>query len=121
MAKKKVESLSPEAEAYAPTFEEAAGRLEEIVRQLEDGELSLGDSLAAYEEGVKHLKTCFDALSDAERKIELLAGFDSAGNPITQPFDDAATAGPSQVARRSRAETPDCAASDEVDERRELF
>jgi exodeoxyribonuclease VII small subunit len=85
-----------------PPFEESLGRLQQIVEQLEDGQLPLAESLSAYEEGVKHLKACFDALSDAERKIEILAGFDAEGNPVTRPFDDSATAGEASVARRSR-------------------
>lgn len=108
-----------------PTFEESVARLEEIVEQLEDGRFTLGESLAAYQEGVKHLQLCYEALSEAERKIELLAGFDAAGNPITQRFDDAATAGEANVARRTRgaAKVPptDTPPGGEVDDRRELF
>jgi len=120
------ELLSPEVGAYAPTFEESLSRLQEIVEQLEDGQLSLAQSLAAYEEGVKHLKVCYEALSETERKIEILAGFDAAGNPITRPFDDTATADQQAPARRVRPRaTPGANASappeDAVDERRELF
>lgn len=71
------------------TFEQALEQLELIVRKLEEGQLGLSDSLAAYESGIAHLKQCYGALEAAERKIELLAGIDAAGNPITKPFDDA--------------------------------
>jgi exodeoxyribonuclease VII small subunit len=125
MAKKKPgESNSVESNGSQPTFEESVARLEEIVEQLEDGQLTLGESLSAYEEGVKHLKTCYEALTDAERKIEVLAGFDASGNPVMQPFDDAATAGEASVGRRSRsakAPASESPSRGEVDDRRELF
>ena len=72
-----------------PSFEQSLTTLESIVDQLEDGDLGLTDALSRYEEGVKLLKQCYEALQKAERKIELLAGVDAEGNAITQPFDDA--------------------------------
>lgn len=77
------------ADCNEPTFEQALTQLEQIVRKLEEGQLGLSDALGQYEAGVGHLKRCYDALEKAERKIELLAGVDAAGNPITRPFDDA--------------------------------
>jgi len=70
------------------TFEQALAQLEQTVRKLEEGQPGLSDALSLYEQGVRHLKQCHDALAKAERKIELLAGIDAAGNPITRPFDD---------------------------------
>ena len=64
------------------------GALEQVVRQLEEGRLGLSESLECYEHGVKHLKQCYRALETAERKIELLAGVDAEGNPISEPFDE---------------------------------
>ncbi len=72
-----------------PTFEESLERLEQIVRQLEQGRLGLSESLECYGEGIKYLKQCFQTLESAERKIELLAGVDAEGNPVTEAFDDA--------------------------------
>lgn len=72
------------------TFEEALARLEEIVRQLEEGQLGLSESLACYEEGVQHLKHCHRALELSEQKILLLTGVDVEGQPIVQPFDEQA-------------------------------
>ena len=77
-----------------PTFEQALASLEEIVHDLEAGRLGLADSLARYEEAVKLLKQCYAQLEQAERRVELLTGFDAAGNPITKPFDDTATLAP---------------------------
>lgn len=51
------------------TFEEAAARLEEIVGQMESGELSLEDSLKLFEEGSSLSTLCYKKLADAEQKI----------------------------------------------------
>lgn len=72
-------------------FETALASLEQIVHDLEEGKLGLTESLARYEDGVKLLKQCYTMLEQAERRIELLAGVDAAGNPVTQPFDHEAT------------------------------
>jgi exodeoxyribonuclease VII small subunit len=84
------------------SFEQALARLEQIARDLEDGNLGLEESLTCYEEGVKRLKTCHRMLAQAERKIELLSGVDAQGNPITQPFDDEATTLEEKAEGRSR-------------------
>lgn len=54
------------------TFEESLGDLEKIVKQLEDGDLPLDQSLKLFEEGVKLSRLCRERLSRAERRIELL-------------------------------------------------
>lgn len=84
------------------SFEESLGRLEEIVRQLEDGSLGLSDSLARYEEGMKCLKRCHEALERAERKIELLTRVDAEGNETTQTFDEEQMTLDEKAAARSR-------------------
>ena len=89
----KTESLS---------FEEALERLEEIVGQLEDGQLGLSQSLARYEEGVKYLQQCYRQLERAERKIELLAGVDEEGNVRSEPFGEADMSLEQKQASRSR-------------------
>lgn len=53
-------------------FEEALEELEKVVERLESGELSLEDSLAAFEEGVKLVRLCNQKLTEVEKKIELL-------------------------------------------------
>lgn len=53
-------------------FETSLKRLEEIVRSLESGNLSLDDSIKAFEEGVKHAAFCGKKLDDAERRVEKL-------------------------------------------------
>jgi exodeoxyribonuclease VII small subunit len=88
MSKKIKQTFEPSSPC---TFEQSLARLEEIVHQLEEGNLGLEDSLARYEEGMKLLRQAYELLQKAERKIELLSGVDAGGNPITQPFDDTAT------------------------------
>ena len=53
-------------------FEEAIRELEEIVLQLEKGELNLDDSMKKFEEGVSLSKRCSKYLEEAERKISIL-------------------------------------------------
>jgi exodeoxyribonuclease VII small subunit len=53
-------------------FEESMKRLEEIVRELEGKDLSLEESIAKFEEGVKLGKTCRELLEKAETRIKLL-------------------------------------------------
>lgn len=53
-------------------FETALKRLEEVVRRLEDGDLTLDDSLKAFEEGVKNAAFCARKLDEAEKRVELL-------------------------------------------------
>ena len=84
----KTETTSAAGGEQPPTFEQSLEQLEQIVRQLEEGELGLSESLERYEAGVRHLRQCHQALEVAERKIELLVGVDAAGNPVTEPFDE---------------------------------
>jgi exodeoxyribonuclease VII small subunit len=53
-------------------FESAIGELEKIVKQLEEGDLSLDTSLALFERGVELSRYCHDHLGAAQRRIELL-------------------------------------------------
>lgn len=56
----------------AKTFEESLNDLEEIVKQLEDGDMPLEASLKIFEEGVKLSRECRERLTNAERRIEVL-------------------------------------------------
>jgi exodeoxyribonuclease VII small subunit len=66
-------------------FEESLGRLEEIVKNLEGGEISLEESLPLFEEGIKLLNELKDYLSSAETKIEKLIK-DSEGKFKTSEY-----------------------------------
>ena len=53
-------------------FEEAMKKLEEIVTELEKGDLSLDESVSKFEEGIKISKDCNKILESAEKKISIL-------------------------------------------------
>ena len=53
-------------------FEAAVVELESIVKKLEDGELTLEQSLGLYERGVQLSRFCHARLEEAERRIEIL-------------------------------------------------
>lgn len=59
-------------ESTQQNFEGALEQLEEVVEQLESGDLPLDDSLAAFEKGVGLVKFCNQKLSEVEKKVELL-------------------------------------------------
>ncbi|MDO5044605.1 MAG: exodeoxyribonuclease VII small subunit [Coriobacteriia bacterium] len=56
------------------SFKEASQELEGIIRELETNQLELEDSLRAYEQGIKLVKTLKSRLSDAEQKVQTLLG-----------------------------------------------
>ena len=96
MAKKKSQSGNDDS----ASFETALQRLQEIVTQLENGNLTLTESLEKYELGIKNLNHCYQALEQAQKKIEILVDLDADGNLITKPFDDRATSAPSRKTSR---------------------
>jgi exodeoxyribonuclease VII small subunit len=53
-------------------FEHSLDELEQLVQRLEQGELSLDDSLKAFERGISLYRTCQSALEQAELKVDLL-------------------------------------------------
>jgi len=68
-----------------PTFEEAMGRLEDIVRELEEEELPLEKSLEIFEEGVKLSRLLNGKLNEAEQKVEILLRGEGGGKE-PRPF-----------------------------------
>lgn len=69
------------------TFEESLKRLEEIVRQMEQGNVTLQESLNLFEEGSKLARQCGSLLDEAELKVvRLMKGPD--GNPVEMEFQD---------------------------------
>ncbi len=73
--------------ARKKTFEVALKELEEIVRQMESGDLPLEDALKKYELGIKHSQYCFDLLDNIEKKISILTKT-SDGNVTQEPFEN---------------------------------
>lgn len=53
-------------------FEETIKELELITNELEKGDLSLDESVAKFEQGMKCSKTCSEILENAEKKISIL-------------------------------------------------
>ena len=75
--------------AKKQTFEDAMEKLENIVQELESGDLSLEKALQRFEEGIKLSKFCSDKLDQTEKKITLLT--QNAGGAIKEsPFSDEA-------------------------------
>lgn len=109
VAKKKTvqtKSGQNQAEVNETTFEESLASLEGIVAKLESGELGLGESLDAYEQGIGQLKKCHQLLAAAERRVEILSGLDADGNPILESFREPRV-------DRENSEKPDDQASSE--------
>jgi len=69
------------------TFETSLEALEQIVRQLEDGDLSLEKSLELFEQGIRLSRECQERLSQAERRIEILLR-DNQGKPVAAAFKE---------------------------------
>ncbi len=68
------------------SFENALEKLENITKELEEGDLSLEDSLKHFDEGVKLADYCNSKLSNAQRKVEILLKKDNSLEPVA--FDN---------------------------------
>ncbi|MFC1837098.1 exodeoxyribonuclease VII small subunit [Thermodesulfobacteriota bacterium] len=68
------------------SFEDALEKLEDITRELEEGDLSLEDSLKYFDEGVKLAEYCNSKLNDAQKKVEILLKKDDSLEPAA--FDN---------------------------------
>ncbi len=66
-------------------FEKSLAELESLVEQMEQGELSLEDSLKCFERGVRLAQTCQQALQAAEQKVEKL--MEKNGQMTIVPMD----------------------------------
>ncbi len=77
MTKKKSQSFG---------FEQALAQLEELVTSMEEGDLSLEESLQAFEKGVKLTRECQTALKAAEQKVQVL--LDEDGNTAELDSDE---------------------------------
>ena len=70
------------------TFEESAGRIEEIVRLLERGDAPLDKSLALFEEGAKLIKNCGKMLDEAEQTVMRLQKVENSEQIMETLFDN---------------------------------
>lgn len=85
MAARKTAGAKGATEPETPGFEQALERLETIVDELEGGELTLEESLARYEEGMKLSRRLTQQLDEAEKRIERLV--DAPDGAATQPME----------------------------------
>ena len=69
----------------AVDFEKSLADLQTLVERLESGELSLEDSLTAFEQGTRLTRDCQASLSQAEQKVQILLERD--GELDEAPFD----------------------------------
>lgn len=83
MVKKTASTLEP-APSVVAGFERSLDELEQLVQRMEKGEMSLDESLQAYERGVALYRQCQGALDQAELRVKLLG---DPGNPDrAEPF-----------------------------------
>lgn len=67
-------------------FEEMLRKLEKLVEELEDEEVSLDDSLKKYEEGIRLLKLCRNKLDSMKKRVEILLKKED-GRIEAKPFE----------------------------------
>lgn len=68
-----------------PNFDRTLAELEQVVARLEEGELTLEESLRQFEQGVHLTRLCQEALSQAEQKVQILLA-DEQQSESLQPF-----------------------------------
>lgn len=84
-------------------FEDALDKLEKIVSRLEEGDISLEESLKLFEEGIKLSRFCGQKLEEAEKRVEILLK-DREGNRKTEPFEPLINS--SQISQGSSKQDP---------------
>lgn len=85
--------MSKKSRSETPDFEKSLAELERIVERMEQGELSLDESLKQFERGIALTRSCQTALQQAEHKVEILlrnSGADTDIQPFENGEDDAA-------------------------------
>ena len=73
-------------------FEDSLNKLEKIVSQLEEGDISLEESLKLFEEGIRLSRFCNQKLDEAEKRVEILMK-GKEGTLKPQPFDPSTSSG----------------------------
>ena len=87
MKQKASRAVPEDPTAESPSFEEMMGRLEKLVAQLEQGNLSLEQSIRAFEEGIGLVKKCTAVLGQAEKRIQRLAEEGTGSMETEEPMD----------------------------------
>jgi exodeoxyribonuclease VII small subunit len=78
--------MTSEVDTPPQSFEDALAELENLVDTLEQGQLTLEESLAAFERGIKLTRTCQKALDEAEQKVRILTDESEDAEPV--PFEN---------------------------------
>lgn len=66
-------------------FEDSMQELEKLVEQMEQGDISLEESLKAFERGIKLTRACQQSLQEAEQKVQIL--IEKNGQQNLEPFE----------------------------------
>jgi len=77
--------MTTDADKSPPSFEETLAELESLVDTLEKGELTLEESLNAFERGIGLTRTCQKALDEAEQKVRILT--EKSADAELEPFE----------------------------------
>jgi exodeoxyribonuclease VII small subunit len=77
--------MTKKEQVSAFNFEASLAELEALVQQMEQGDLTLENSLAAFERGISLTRGCQAALAQAEQKVNVLMQ-DAQGKVVEQPF-----------------------------------
>jgi len=75
----------PRKKSSTPSFEASLNELESLVEAMEQGDLSLEESLKSFERGIALTQACQLALKNAEQKVEILTA--NTPNADLEPFD----------------------------------
>jgi len=81
MSEQDQESRGAEEPTRTPDFEASLDQLETLVHAMEDGDLSLEQSLEAFEKGIRLTRECQQALEKAEQKVQFLLGEEEDAAP----------------------------------------
>ena len=84
--KRKGTPAPPEAPGETQSFETMMERLQDLVARLEAGNLTLQESIQAFEEGMALVRKCALVLQQAEQRIQKLTR-DAAGQPVAAPLE----------------------------------
>lgn len=85
MSADKKDKAAKDAPAQPARFDETLQELETLVESLEQGDLSLDESLAGFERGVRLARECRDALVSAEQRVQVLLENED-GSETLAPF-----------------------------------
>ena len=70
------------------TFEKALDEFEKLVASMEEGDLSLEDSLKKYERGMELSRVCQSALEEAEQRVRILSEKTEELEPLAKGIED---------------------------------